>query len=134
MSAFISCKQVVKAFRVGGHEVVALRGVDFEMQKGEWVAIVGPSGAGKSTMLNLLGGLDTPTAGKLIVDSLDLRPASARLIPAQGSRFPVAADGPQPAPAPLGAAQRDPADDAGRRVALETGQTGPRAAGSGGAA
>ncbi len=80
MAAFISCKQVVKAFRVGGHEVVALRGVDFDMQKGEWVAIVGPSGAGKSTMLNLLGGLDTPTAGKLIVDSLDLLSLKGRAL------------------------------------------------------
>jgi putative ABC transport system ATP-binding protein len=72
MTEFIECRQVVKAYRVGGHELVALRGVDFEMQKGEMVAIIGPSGAGKSTMLNLLGGLDTPTAGKLIVDGLDL--------------------------------------------------------------
>src|SRR5438105_8710395 len=70
--AFITCKQVVKAYRVSGHEIVAIRGIDFDMQKGEMVAIIGPSGAGKSTMLNLLGGLDTPTAGKLFVDGLDL--------------------------------------------------------------
>jgi putative ABC transport system ATP-binding protein len=69
---YISCKQVVKAFTVSGHEIVALRGVDFEMQQGETVAIIGPSGAGKSTLLNLLGGLDRPTAGKLVVDGLDL--------------------------------------------------------------
>jgi ABC-type lipoprotein export system ATPase subunit/bifunctional DNA-binding transcriptional regulator/antitoxin component of YhaV-PrlF toxin-antitoxin module len=80
MSAFIACMQVVKAFRVSGHEVVALRGIDFEMQKGEWVAIIGPSGAGKSTMLNLLGGLDTPTAGKLIVDGLDLLSLKGRAL------------------------------------------------------
>src|SRR5258707_6286614 len=72
MTGFIECRQVVKAYRVGGHELVALRGIDFDMQKGEMVAIIGPSGAGKSTMLNLRGGLDTPAAGKLIVDGLDL--------------------------------------------------------------
>ena len=72
MSQFISCKQVVKAFRVFDHEIVALRGIDFEMEEGEMVAIIGPSGAGKSTLLNLLGGLDTPTAGQLLVGDMNL--------------------------------------------------------------
>ncbi len=72
MSVFIECRQLVKAFQVGGHEVVALRGLDFEMARGEMVAIIGPSGAGKSTMLNLLGGLDRPTAGQLTVDGRNL--------------------------------------------------------------
>lgn len=69
---FIECKQVVKAYRVADHELVALRGIDFEMEKGAIVAIVGPSGAGKSSLLNLLGGLDTPTAGKLRVGEFNL--------------------------------------------------------------
>jgi ABC-type lipoprotein export system ATPase subunit len=69
---FIVCKRIVKAYRVARHEIVALRGIDFEMQKGEMVAIIGPSGAGKSSLLNLLGGLDRPTAGQLMVDGLDL--------------------------------------------------------------
>ncbi|MBZ0276777.1 MAG: ABC transporter ATP-binding protein [Anaerolineae bacterium] len=76
MTPFIQCKQVVKAYRVSDHEIVALRGIDFEMERTEIVAIIGPSGAGKSSLLNLLGGLDTPTAGQLIVDGqnlLDLR-------------------------------------------------------------
>ena len=71
-SPFIQCKQLVKAYKIESHEVVALKGIDFEMERGEMVAIIGPSGAGKSSLLNLLGGLDRPTAGSLNVDGLDL--------------------------------------------------------------
>jgi ABC-type lipoprotein export system ATPase subunit/bifunctional DNA-binding transcriptional regulator/antitoxin component of YhaV-PrlF toxin-antitoxin module len=70
--SYIVCKRIVKVYRVGAHELVALRGIDFEMEKGEMVSIIGPSGAGKSSLLNLLGGLDTPTAGQLIVDDQNL--------------------------------------------------------------
>jgi ABC-type lipoprotein export system ATPase subunit len=69
---YINCKNVVKAYKVGDHEIVALRGIDFTMRRGEMVAIAGPSGAGKSSLLNLLGGLDTPTAGQLSVGDLNL--------------------------------------------------------------
>ena len=69
---FIECRRIVKAYKIESHEVVALRGIDFDMEQGEMVAIIGPSGAGKSSLLNLLGGLDTPTAGSLKVDGLDL--------------------------------------------------------------
>src|SRR5258708_39202438 len=69
---FVECRRLVKAYKIESHEVVALKGGDFDMAQGEMVAIIGPSGAGKSSLLNLLGGLDTPTAGSLKVDGLDL--------------------------------------------------------------
>jgi len=58
--------------------VVALDGVDLEIDRGELVAIVGPSGSGKSTMLNLMGSLDRPSAGQLIIDGFDLAELSDR--------------------------------------------------------
>src|SRR5579871_1630696 len=80
MSAYISCHRIVKVYRVGDHELVALRGIDFEMAQGEFVAIIGPSGAGKSSLLNLLGGLDTPTAGQLIVAGQNLLDLKGRAL------------------------------------------------------
>jgi putative ABC transport system ATP-binding protein len=80
MTPYITCSRIVKVYRVGDHELVALRGIDFEMERGEMVAIIGPSGAGKSSLLNLLGGLDVPTAGKLIVDGQNLLELKGRAL------------------------------------------------------
>ena len=61
-----------RTYRVGRDTIHALDGVDIAIRRGEFVAIMGPSGCGKSTLLNLLGGLDQPSAGKVLLDSQDL--------------------------------------------------------------
>ncbi len=66
--AFVELKDVQKVYKTGEVETKALTGVDFEVEKGELCVVVGPSGAGKSTVLNLLGGMDTPTSGAIVVD------------------------------------------------------------------
>lgn len=67
MSAFIELKDVRKHYRMGEVEIKALDGVDFSIEKGEFVIVVGPSGAGKSTVLNILGGMDSPSGGEIYV-------------------------------------------------------------------
>jgi ABC-type lipoprotein export system ATPase subunit len=71
-SAFIRLDHVYKVHRVGDVGVVALGGVSLEIARGEFAAIVGPSGAGKSTILNVIGGVDTATAGLVSVGGKDL--------------------------------------------------------------
>ena len=68
----IQCDNLVKIYKTDETEVMALQGLDFQVRYGELTAIIGNSGSGKSTFLNMLGGLDTPTAGRLYVDGLDL--------------------------------------------------------------
>jgi putative ABC transport system ATP-binding protein len=63
----VRARGVTKAFVTGRQEVWALRGVDLEVRAGEFLALVGPSGSGKTTLLNLIGALDVPTAGDLLV-------------------------------------------------------------------
>lgn len=68
----ISATGVTRVFGSGVTAVHALRGIDLEIQKGEFIALVGPSGSGKTTLLNQLGALDVPTAGNLVVLGQDL--------------------------------------------------------------
>jgi putative ABC transport system ATP-binding protein len=69
---FVTCENLVKIYKIADLEVVALQGLDLQIPKGEVLAIVGSSGSGKSTFMNILGGLDRPTAGKVSVDGIDL--------------------------------------------------------------
>ncbi len=68
----ILCDNLVKIYKVQDLEVVALQGLDLMVDRGEFMAIVGPSGSGKSSLMNILGGLDRPSAGRAIVDGQDL--------------------------------------------------------------
>lgn len=70
--AFIECDNLVKIYKVADLEVVALQGLDLQVEQGEMIALIGPSGSGKSTLMNVLGGLDTPSAGKVRVGSHNL--------------------------------------------------------------
>jgi len=70
--AFVEFQNVGKTYRMGEVEIKALRDASFEVEKGELVVIVGPSGAGKTTLLNILGGMDTLSTGKVIIDGQEL--------------------------------------------------------------
>ncbi|MFX0108530.1 MAG: ATP-binding cassette domain-containing protein [Candidatus Hodarchaeota archaeon] len=65
-------RDLMKVYRRGQKEVIALRGIDFEVNHGEFLSIVGPSGSGKSTLLKMLGALDKPTAGTILFDGHSL--------------------------------------------------------------
>ncbi|MEE0773230.1 MAG: ABC transporter ATP-binding protein [Anaerovoracaceae bacterium] len=70
--AFVTFENVEKIYKTGDIEVRALQGVDFEIEKGEICVVVGQSGAGKTTLLNILGGMDTLTSGRVLLDGRDI--------------------------------------------------------------
>ncbi len=76
MRTILSAENLTKVYRVGSVDVPALRGVSLDVEEGEYLAIMGPSGCGKSTMLHLLGGLLTPTTGRILIDDEDLTAAT----------------------------------------------------------
>jgi putative ABC transport system ATP-binding protein len=86
MNAMIQVRDLRKTYQMGEIEVPALRGVNFDIQRGEFVAIMGPSGSGKSTLMNLLGCLDTPTAGQYILDGLPVEQLDRNLLAAVRNR------------------------------------------------
>ena len=70
--SFVILDEITKTYKMGEVEIHAVDHISFSIEKGEFVVIVGPSGAGKTTVLNILGGMDTATSGKLIVDGQDI--------------------------------------------------------------
>ena len=70
--SYIEFKNVTKQYKMGEVTINALNNTNFEIEKGELVVIVGPSGAGKTTTLNILGGMDTATSGKVLVDNKEI--------------------------------------------------------------
>ena len=76
----IRLSDVTKVYEADGNRVEALRGVTLHVARGEFVALVGPSGCGKSTLLNLIGGIDVPTSGEVVVDGAALAGLSDRAL------------------------------------------------------
>ncbi len=75
---FILFENVIKIYRMGEVEIRAVDGADFSIEKGEFTVIVGPSGAGKTTILNILGGMDQCTSGRIIVDGREVSKSTPR--------------------------------------------------------
>lgn len=72
MGGFVTLEGVKKRYRMGEVEIMAADGIDFQISQGEFAVVVGPSGAGKTTVLNILGGMDTASEGRVIVDGQDI--------------------------------------------------------------
>ena len=70
--AVVSLKDLHKSYPLGKESVEAVKGVSFEIEKGEFAAISGPSGSGKSTILNMIGLIDLPSAGSIVIDGTDV--------------------------------------------------------------
>ena len=72
MSNIIKIRGIIRDFKLGQETVHVLKGIDLDIERGEYVAIMGPSGSGKSTLMNILGCLDTPTAGQYVLNGKDV--------------------------------------------------------------
>ena len=68
----VRVRGVKRTYEVGGQPVHALRGIDLDIKRGEYISIMGPSGSGKSTLFNMIGGLDKPTDGTVFIDEVDI--------------------------------------------------------------
>ena len=68
----VRVRNLIKKYEMGDTVVQALRGVNFEIKRGEYISIMGASGSGKSTLFNMVGGLDKPTEGRVYIDEVDI--------------------------------------------------------------
>ncbi len=82
----VSLKEVAKSYRKGRESIDVLDGIDLDIEEGDFLALMGPSGSGKTTLLNLIGGLDNPTVGSVVVGGLALGDLSARALARWRSR------------------------------------------------
>ena len=80
MENYVKLENETKVYKMGEVEIRAADGIDFSISKGEFVVIVGPSGAGKTTVLNILGGMDTATEGKVLVDGKDVAKYTPKML------------------------------------------------------
>src|SRR6187551_2598783 len=78
MSALVEVSGIHKVYQRGAERLDVLRGLDLQVPEGDFLALMGPSGSGKTTLLNMIGGLDKPSSGRVIVGGRDLTQASAR--------------------------------------------------------
>ena len=85
--AIVAMKDIHKVYPLGKTEVHAVRGVSSEIQKGDFISIAGPSGSGKSTILNLIGCIDVPSEGSVIIDDVDTKTLSDKEITTLRHRF-----------------------------------------------
>lgn len=82
MEEFVKLEEITKIYKMGEVEIHAVDGINFAIKKGELVVIVGPSGAGKTTVLNILGGMDTATSGRIEVDGVNITDYNSRQLTA----------------------------------------------------
>lgn len=80
--SFIIVKNAYKRYKMGENTIVANNNINFSIEKGELAVILGPSGAGKSTILNILGGMDTPSEGEILIDGTDIAKFSSNQLTA----------------------------------------------------
>lgn len=78
MKAILKMDNITKSFGSGHNKIQALKGINLEVNQGEFVSIIGPSGSGKSTFLTIAGGLQSPTSGNITINGLDFTPLSEK--------------------------------------------------------
>ena len=85
--AFIECRNLTREYRRGGASIKPLDGLDLDVERGTFLALMGPSGSGKTTLLNLIAGIDQPTSGSLSIDGADLAKLSRGRLAAWRSHY-----------------------------------------------